>query len=105
MFRLKIRPDEGDPFEVETTSRDIAKWERGGNKANPRSMGRLADDMRMTDITDLAWYAASRRGLTALAIDQWRDGVDLDFTKLADDEEDQDEDGQPEGSGDEGGPT
>jgi hypothetical protein len=105
MFLLKIKPDDGEPFEVETTSRDIAKWERGGTKTAPRSMGRLADDLRMTDMTDLAWYAASRRGLTQLDIVAWRDGVDLDFTKLTEDDDDETEDGQPEGDGSEGGPT
>jgi hypothetical protein len=76
MFTLTINPDEGEAFEVETTSRDIAAWERG---AKHRSIGRLSEDMRMADIIDLAWYAADRRGLTDLDIVSWRQGVDLDF--------------------------
>lgn len=79
MFELKIVPDDGEPFSVTTTSRDIAAWERGGKN---RSMGRLAEDLRITDITDMAWYAADRRGLTRLDIVQWRAGVDIDFEMI-----------------------
>jgi hypothetical protein len=87
MFDLKIVPDDGDPFSVTTTSRDIAAWERGGKN---RSMGRLAEDLRITDITDMAWYAADRRGLTRLDIVQWRAGVDIDFSLLEDKAKDED---------------
>lgn len=87
MFTIKVRPDGGEPFEVETTSRDIVRWEAGGNRQNPRSMSRLSEDMRMTDVTDLAWYAADRRGLTQLDIRQWREQVDLDITKSSTDDD------------------
>lgn len=88
MFKIKVRPDGAEPFEVETTSRDIVAWEAGGNRQNPRSMGMLSDSLRMTDVTDLAWYAANRKGLTDLDIRQWRLGVDIDITSRTDDEDD-----------------
>lgn len=93
MFELKIVPDGGEPFSVTTTSRDIAAWERGGKN---RSMGRLADDLRITDITDMAWYAADRRGLTRLDIVQWRAGVDIDFSLLEDKAKDASADDAPD---------
>jgi hypothetical protein len=44
MFTLKVVPDDGEPFEIETTSRDIVAWESGGTRQNPRSIGSLSDD-------------------------------------------------------------
>jgi hypothetical protein len=92
MFKLKINPDDGEPFEVESTSRDIVKWECS---AKNRSVGRLVEDMRMTDITDLAWFAADRRGLTRLDIRAWREQVDIDFERIATADEDEGEDDEP----------
>jgi hypothetical protein len=93
VFNVRVRPDGGEPFEVETTSRDIVRWEAGGNRQTPRSMSRLSDELRMTDVTDLAWYAASRQGLTTLDLRQWREQVDIDITsKPGDDDEDDDDD-------------
>lgn len=92
MFTFTVKPDGGEPFEVEATSRDIVRWE-GMNRKN--SVGSLTEDMRMTDLTDLAWVAADRRGLTDLDVREFRAGVDIDFEKTdADDDED-----------DEAGPT
>jgi hypothetical protein len=86
MFTLRVVPDDGEPFEVTTTSRDIVQWEAGGTRQNPRSMGQLGGSLRMSDLTDLAWYAAERRGLTDLDSKQWRTGVDVDLTARADEE-------------------
>lgn len=102
MFTLKIIPDgpdgqPGEPFDVTTTSRDIVRWEAGGNRQNPRSMGSLNDNFKMSDVTDLAWFAASRRGLTDLDIKQWREQVDVDITKRQGDDDD--------GDDEESGPT
>lgn len=100
MFTLTIREDQpggepGDPVEVVTTSRDIVAWELGDRR---RSVGQLSENLRMADITDLAWYAASRRGLTDLDVRQWRAAVDIDFRKT-------DEDDDEEGEGGDGDPT
>lgn len=99
MFKIEIRPDDGTPFQVETTSRDIVSWERGARKGEKRSVGSLMDDLTMGAITDLAWYAANRRGLTDLDIRQWAVSVDIDFSRT-------DEDGDDEEVGEEEvGPT
>jgi hypothetical protein len=91
VFTIRVRPDGAEPFEVETASRDIVAWEAGGNRQNPRSMSKLSDDLRMTDVTDLAWYAAKRKGLTPLDLADWRRSVDIDITSK-DSDEDDDED-------------
>jgi hypothetical protein len=92
VFNIRVIPDGGEPFEVETTSRDIVAWEAGGNRQNPRSMSKLSDDLRMTDVTDLAWFAARRKSLTDLDLRQWREQVDIDITSRPGDDEDDDVD-------------
>jgi hypothetical protein len=94
MFTLKVMPDDGEPFEIETASRDIVAWESGGTRQNPRSIGSLSDNLRMTDITDLAWFAADRRGLTELDIREWRKAVDIDITSKPGDDRDEEGDGE-----------
>lgn len=86
MFKIKVKPDGGESFEVETTSRDIVRWEAGGNRQNPRSMSSLAENLKMSDVTDLAWFAAERRGLTTLDSRQWRSQVDVDITSTKDED-------------------
>ncbi len=76
MFTFTVKPDGAPEFEVEATSRDIVRWEAGGKT---RSIGALTDNLRMSDLTDLAWYAADRQGLYAGDIKQFRDGVDIEF--------------------------
>lgn len=88
MYTLKVTPDEGEPFEVYTTSRAVARWENAPGQKTPRSIGSLAKNVRMTDIVDLAWFAADLKGLTTLDIRQWRDGVDIAMVRKDDDEDD-----------------
>src|SRR5689334_8773939 len=92
MFTFKCSPDGGEPFTVRTGSRAITAWENapGQPKSAPRrSISTLAENARMTDLTDLAWFAASRAGLTPLDIREWRDQVDIDVEKDEDDEDDE----------------
>jgi hypothetical protein len=77
---------------VRTGSRAITAWENAPGQpksAKRRSIATLVEDMRMTDLTDLAWYAASRAGKTPLDITEWREQVDIDVER---DEQDDDED-------------
>lgn len=86
MFTITCEPDGAEPFTVRTTSRAIAAWENapGQPKTQPRrSISTLLENMRMTDLVDLAWYAASKQAMTDLDIVQWRDLVDIDVTKEA----------------------
>lgn len=75
MFTLKIIPDGAEPFEIRTGSRDIVKWESTGRG---RSIGQLAENLRFTDLTDLAFITADRLGLFAGDIREWRESVDIE---------------------------
>jgi len=93
MFTFKCKPDGGEPFTVRTGSRSITAWENapGQPKSGPRrSISTLAETPRMTDLTDLAWFAASRAGMTPLDIHEWRDQVDIDVEKNEEDEDGED---------------
>lgn len=89
MFKFKVNPDGGEQFEVEATSRDIARWEAA---RKGRSIGALIEDLKMSELVDLAWFAADRRGETDLDIAEFRAGVDIDFEKKTDADEDSESD-------------
>lgn len=76
MFKFTVHPDDGEPYEAVATSRDVAKWERGGKG---RSLGNFADNPSMRDMYDLAFLTVDRLGLFDGDITQFRDGVDLEF--------------------------
>lgn len=62
MFTTTVRPDDGEPYDLDVTSRDILSWEQSGRG---RKLGSLADaqNLSIVDIYDLAFRAADRRGL------------------------------------------
>lgn len=95
MFRFTCRPDGGEPFEVIARSRAIAAWENAPGQARgaKRSIGEFTKNFTMHDTVDLAWFAASRAGLTGLDLPSWRDQVDVELEKYGDDEDDDDEAG------------
>lgn len=83
-------PDDGKPFAVTATSRDILRWE----KAKPgRSITQLVGgEPRMADAYSLAHTAAVRAGDFTGSLAQFEDSVDLDGR-------------EPEEQADEEGPT
>lgn len=95
MFKFKCEPDGGEPFEVIAKSRAIAAWENapGQPRGQKRSIGEFTKHFTMSESVDLAWFAASRAGLTGLDLLQWRDQVDVEFEKYGDDEDADDEAG------------
>lgn len=90
MFTFKVTPDDGETFEVGTTSRDIVKWESMGKG---RSVGSLIESMRMTDITDLAYLSSDRAGLFAGDIRDFRAHADIEILKDDEGDEGDDESG------------
>lgn len=101
MFKFKCHPDGGKAFEVVARSRAITAWENAPfqPKGQPRrKLGDITNGLDMGALVDLAWYAASRGGLTELDIREWRDQVDVDLEKY-------DEDADDDDSADEEGPT
>lgn len=86
MFTFTVHPDGGEPFVIEAKSRAIAAWEKApGSKG--RSLGQLAETMRMTELVDLAWFAADKAGLTTLDRREWAEQVDVDVEKSDEDGE------------------
>ena len=88
MFKFKCEPDGGEPFEVIAKSRAIAAWENapGQPRGQKRSIGEFTQKFTMSDSVDLAWYAASRAGMTGLNIEQWRAQVEVEFMKYDEDD-------------------
>lgn len=76
MIEFKVRPDAGDPFTVEATSRDVVVWEKTGKG---RSFSALMDDLRMGEMYRLAWIASRRLGLYRGELSEFETTVDLEF--------------------------
>jgi hypothetical protein len=89
MFKFTCRPDGGESFEVVALSRAITAWENapGQPRGSQRSVGELTKSFKMTDMQDLAWFAADKAGKTGLDLIQWREQVDVELEKYGDDDE------------------
>lgn len=74
MFTFKIEPDEGDPYEVVATTRDIAKWEKVTKGA---SLRQLEQEYRATDLYAVAYQAAVRHGLYEGSLKSFEESADL----------------------------
>jgi hypothetical protein len=77
MFDFTITPDDGDPYEVTATTRDIARWEKTTKGA---SLRQLETEYRATDLYAIAYYAAVRQGLFDGKLQEFQDGADLELT-------------------------
>jgi len=88
MFKFICHPDGGESFEVVARDRAITAWENapGQPRGTRRSVGDLTKNFRMTDMSELAWFAANRAGLTGLDLPGWRDQVDVEFGKYDDED-------------------
>jgi len=97
MFRFTCHPDGGEPFEVVALSRAITAWENApGQGRTKRSVGELTQNLKMADMVDLAWFAASKSGKTGLDLAQWREQVDVELERYGD--EDDEEAGPTQGT-------
>lgn len=87
MFTFDITPDDGEPYRVKASSRDVLTWEKA---LKGRSFGELAENPTMEGMYGLAYAAARRQGLchASLTLQQFETSVDL---VLVDDES-----GQPD---------
>jgi hypothetical protein len=81
MLRLKIMPDDGEPFEVTATTRDIAKWEKTTRGA---TFAGFQADQKITDLYRIAYHSVVRQGLYTGTLTDFEDSTDLD---VLDDEE------------------
>lgn len=81
-FRFLIVPDGQESYEVVARSRDIAHFERTVKGA---SLKKLAENPSLSELEQLAWMTAHRRGKFGGPLDNFRDTCDFDI--LNDDEE------------------
>lgn len=74
MFTFTVTPDEGKPYEVVATSRDIVLWEKL-HKDN--SLKKLESNLRMTDMYSLCAVAARRQGKFEGTVAEFADQADI----------------------------
>lgn len=89
MLPFKIVPDDGEPFEIVATSRDVAKWERVTKGA---SFGALEVEKKISDLYKIAFHAAVRLGRWDGTLAEFEAGCDFDLL----DDEAEDEVGEPD---------
>lgn len=87
-FTFRVLPDDAETYEVTAKSRDIVHWE----KRFKRSLAAVTNDMSMAALTQLAYVAASRLGLTGGA-DYVTFESTVDIELVGDDEDDEDSPG------------
>lgn len=78
MIEFTVKPDTGDEFKVEATSRDVYVWE----KITKSHMGQLQDNISMTAMYSLAHLAAKRQQLFNGSLDEFTQTCDLDFDDM-----------------------
>lgn len=74
MFLVTVTPDEGEPYELKVSSRDVARWEKA---APGRSLKRLEESTSMADMYDLSHVSAKRSGHFGGTAAEFLDSVDL----------------------------
>lgn len=90
MIKLKIMPEDGKPFVIVCTTRDIARWEKTTKGA---SFAGLQADMKVTDLYRIAWFAIERLGLdpgTNSTLHEFQLQADLDVLDMDDEDGDAD---------------
>lgn len=76
MIKFKVKPETGEAFEVEATSRDVFVWERT-NRTN-HVFADLAERQSMTDMYHVAFVAAQRLGLFPGTLAEFQETCDLE---------------------------
>lgn len=87
MFKVEIRPDGGGPFEVEVTTRDALKWERG---RKGRSISRFSEAPTVDDLYSLTFVAVQRDGRFSGDIREFEESCDLERRDDTDDDDEAD---------------
>lgn len=61
LVKVTVTPDDGEPYEVEATSRDVLVWEK--TSRDHRTFQQLVNNQALTDIYRIAHIASRRLGL------------------------------------------
>lgn len=76
LFRFKVWPDAGEPFELEAGSRDVQLWEKTNHG---KTWDGLMANLNMTDLYALAHIAARRRQLFTDDLKAFTETCELEF--------------------------
>lgn len=87
MFRMRVTPDGGEPYDLVAEARDILAWEKTGRD---RSFGEFLQRLRMTEIYALAHVAAKRQGRFDGPLAMFENDVDVLPLPDKDDEDEPD---------------
>lgn len=75
MITVDVAPDEGDPYSVTASSRDLLAWEKAqdGRSAAKFETGQAT----LTDLYEVAWLASKRQGLFTGAHKRFEETTDV----------------------------
>ncbi len=85
MFRFRVWPDGGDQYTVDSTMRDVIRWERT-TKTKAVGLEHLRATAYTTDLVKIAYFASVRHGLYTGTAQEFEDGCD--WSVLPDDRAD-----------------
>lgn len=69
---LRVEYENGNKEEVQCSAKDLVAFE----DKFQRSVARLEQEMRLTDLLFIAWHSLKRRNQTDKEFDAWLDGVE-----------------------------
>lgn len=81
MFRFRVWPDGGDPYEVDSTMRDVIRWERT-TKTKATGLKHLQETLYTADLVKICYLASVRHGLFTGTAAEFED--QCDWTVLPD---------------------
>lgn len=79
--KIRITPDDGEPFEVEILTRDMLAWER---TAKGKTFQQFSENISLIEVYRLTHIAARRLGLFAGSLQEYEATCEID---MDDDEE------------------
>lgn len=77
-FTVTVKPDGGEEYELEATSRDEVNWEKTTKGA---TIKKFESDPSMVDVYKIAHFAAVRQQRFTGSLQDWIDSVDIEFEK------------------------
>lgn len=82
MFKITVRPDVGDEFEIESSTRDVLNWEKTTKGA---SLGKLKENPTMTDLYKIAHFTVQRLQKFTGDLAEFERTCDIDVEQETDD--------------------
>jgi hypothetical protein len=77
MFKFTVLPDNGKPYDVVATSRDVRVWEK---QHKDNSLSKFSQDLKLDDLYSVAYIASVRQGLYSGTQEEFDKSVDLEMS-------------------------